>query len=60
MYFLSDVAGRGGGGGGNNQQGGGGGGWNGNRVICKHFRGGFCRSGDTCPFLHPGINGPHI
>ncbi|XP_021939926.1 serine/threonine-protein phosphatase 1 regulatory subunit 10-like isoform X3 [Zootermopsis nevadensis] len=49
---------------GNSWQGGGGGGrggrgWGGqNRGICKHFRGGFCRNADTCPYLHPGVNGP--
>lgn len=51
----------GGGGGGSWQRGGRGGrgNWNGpSRTPCKHFRNGYCRHGDKCPFLHPGINGP--
>lgn len=32
--------------------------WTQNRRICKQFQRGFCRHGDTCKFLHPGVNGP--
>ncbi|XP_063223348.1 serine/threonine-protein phosphatase 1 regulatory subunit 10-like isoform X2 [Bacillus rossius redtenbacheri] len=28
--------------------------------LCKHFRSGYCRTGDDCPFLHPGVNGPQF
>ncbi|KAJ9595970.1 hypothetical protein L9F63_012863, partial [Diploptera punctata] len=37
-----------------------GGGWAapGSKGICKHFRTGFCKHGESCPYLHPGINGP--
>ncbi|XP_044743816.1 serine/threonine-protein phosphatase 1 regulatory subunit 10 [Chrysoperla carnea] len=44
----------------NNWKGGGGGGKNWmNRGICKHFqKGGYCRQGDKCQFLHPGVNCP--
>ncbi|PSN43441.1 hypothetical protein C0J52_02645 [Blattella germanica] len=51
--------------GGNWQGGRGGGGrggrgsWGGqNRSVCKHFRGGYCRMAEKCPYLHPGVNGP--
>ncbi|XP_067001508.2 serine/threonine-protein phosphatase 1 regulatory subunit 10 isoform X1 [Anabrus simplex] len=52
-----------GGGGGSNWQGGGRGGRGGNwggpsRTVCKHFRGGYCRLAEKCPYLHPGVNGP--
>lgn len=30
--------------------------WTGNRRICKQFQRGFCRHGDKCKFLHPGVN----
>lgn len=34
-------------------------GWGGqNRAVCKHFRGGFCRQGEKCPYFHPGVNCP--
>lgn len=32
--------------------------WVQNRRICKQFQRGYCRHGDSCKFLHPGINGP--
>lgn len=44
--------------------GGGGGGpsnrppWANRTRLCKSFAKGFCRNGDGCNFLHPGINGP--
>ena len=28
------------------------------RVLCKWFRAGHCRFGESCTFLHPGIHGP--
>lgn len=34
--------------------------WNNNRRLCKAFQRGFCRHGDTCKFLHPGVNGPRF
>lgn len=31
----------------------------GNRSICKHFeKSGYCRQGEKCQFLHPGVNCP--
>lgn len=33
--------------------------WNRNR-ICKSFQKGYCRNGDKCNFLHPGINCPPL
>lgn len=51
----------------NNSGGGGRTGWvgnnsnnNNNRRLCKAFQRGFCRHGDSCKFLHPGINGPRF
>ncbi|GLH01293.1 Uncharacterized protein GBIM_07465 [Gryllus bimaculatus] len=69
---MGNMRGRGGRGGRGqwfgNQQGGGrwqggsgssgrGRGWS-SRTVCKHFRGGYCRMQEKCPFLHPGVNGP--
>ncbi|XP_063422981.1 serine/threonine-protein phosphatase 1 regulatory subunit 10-like [Mytilus trossulus] len=31
-----------------------------NRDICRHFAAGGCRRGNTCSFLHPGVNGPPL
>lgn len=33
--------------------------WNRNR-ICKSFQKGYCRNGDKCNFLHPGVNCPPL
>lgn len=51
---------RGGGGGmgGNNNGGGGRPQWMIRNRICKSFQKGYCRNGDKCNFLHPGINCP--
>ncbi|KAK3087031.1 hypothetical protein FSP39_000676 [Pinctada imbricata] len=54
---------RGGRGGGNRGRGGGGGGGaggGGERAVCRHFAAGGCRRGNTCSFLHPGVNGPPV
>lgn len=32
--------------------------WVKNRRICTAFQRGFCRHGDKCKYLHPGVNGP--
>ncbi|XP_049788424.1 serine/threonine-protein phosphatase 1 regulatory subunit 10-like [Schistocerca cancellata] len=60
--WFNPIGGGGGSGGGGGWQRGGRGGrgsWNGpSRTPCKHFRNGYCRQGDKCPFLHPGVNGP--
>lgn len=32
--------------------------WMQNRRVCKSFQRGFCRHGDSCKFLHPGVNCP--
>ncbi|XP_046398553.1 serine/threonine-protein phosphatase 1 regulatory subunit 10-like isoform X2 [Ischnura elegans] len=53
--------GRGGGGGNWEMRGGRGGGRGNLRVTpCKHFRAGYCRNGEQCSFLHPGVNGPPV
>lgn len=53
----------------NNNSGGGRAGWlsnnsnnnnNNNRRLCKAFERGYCRHGNSCKFLHPGINGPRF
>lgn len=47
--------------GGNWEGGRGRGGRGGLRVtVCKHFRAGYCRNGEQCSFLHPGVNGPPV
>ena len=33
-------------------------GWQNNGRVCKQFQRGYCRHGDKCKFLHPGINCP--
>ncbi|XP_062611811.1 serine/threonine-protein phosphatase 1 regulatory subunit 10-like [Saccostrea cucullata] len=33
---------------------------NGDRAVCRHFAAGGCRRGNTCSFLHPGVNGPPV
>lgn len=30
------------------------------RPVCRHFAAGGCRRGNTCSFLHPGVNGPPV
>lgn len=32
--------------------------WVKNRRICTAFQRGFCRHGDKCKYLHPGVSGP--
>lgn len=32
----------------------------GDRAVCRHFAAGGCRRGNTCSFLHPGVNGPPV
>lgn len=32
--------------------------WISNRRVCKQFQRGYCRHGDSCKFLHPGVNCP--
>lgn len=32
--------------------------WMKNRRICTAFQRGFCRHGEKCKYLHPGVNGP--
>ncbi|KAL4218755.1 hypothetical protein ACF0H5_021342 [Mactra antiquata] len=29
-------------------------------VLCRHFANGSCRIGNSCSFLHPGVNGPPL
>lgn len=33
---------------------------NNNRRVCKSFQRGYCRHGDSCKFLHPGVNCPQF
>ncbi|KAK0172318.1 hypothetical protein PV328_005653 [Microctonus aethiopoides] len=56
------VGGGGGGGGAGGGWGGRGGGWRGNGKqppVCRQFtKNGYCRAGDKCQYLHPGLNCP--
>ncbi|KAK3611012.1 hypothetical protein CHS0354_005443 [Potamilus streckersoni] len=29
-------------------------------IICRHFSAGDCKRGNSCGFLHPGVNGPPL